>query len=347
MDYTVIEYAELSVAPFLVETVTDWNMFFVALGVGILATIATIVAVWYTNKKTRELYEETRAEERKQNAMVIIKPMVKVSSFHVMIDNLIRNDIWDRVLLLSGKDGFTFFDERESARYRWDKILSLKNEVYFKDIKSLWIKTNSTLTDDSGEETPYSADNYVELLRSREEIVFRLYSSEQKAKQESYMEKRKRIVLEFDIEINYLTLAGQQVKYEYKAKIIDIPMTAEIKDEKTGEKEKKEYYSFITEMLKDGYIIKDKPDMPENQKASAFRNLQDDAQLVGDRVAYRNEMSGREQGRGMMAEVFPAAINQMAGIFGGGKDETQDNLHAPETVNVELEDSDEQTQENC
>ena len=75
---------------------TDWNIFGVTLIVGILSTLATIIAVWRTNKKTTERYNKTREDERKQNALVIIKPVLKLTTFWSILDSLILKDVWDR-----------------------------------------------------------------------------------------------------------------------------------------------------------------------------------------------------------------------------------------------------------
>jgi len=281
----------------IIYVATDWSIFWATLGAGILTAIATVLAVVLTNKKTAERYEQDKERQEKTNAMVVLKPMIKFTSFGAIIGSLIRNDIWERVLLISGEDGFSFFDDMEDPRYEWSKIFSLKNGVYFKDVNSLLIKTSSVLISESGERTEYKTSNFIDLLRSMEEVVFRMYGTEQRIKIKGYEEKRERFTLDFKVDIDYLTLAGQQVKYEYEAKIVDIPKSKEV------DGVNKEYYDFRTEILKDGYAILDEVTIPKNQKATAFRNLQDNAQVVGDRAAYRNEMSGREQGRAMVAEL--------------------------------------------
>ena len=352
METEIMEVVVKAVDTQIFQIATDWPMFWATLGAGVLAAFATVLAVLYTHRKTSSQYKETmkvaaqrheevmkmteqrhkeelerfrkdKDEQIKANALVIIKPMIKYTTFHVIIENLIRNDIWDRVLLISGEDGFAFFDERETPRYECNKIFSLKNEIFFRDVKSLLIKTNSVLISDSGERTPYETNNFIDLLRSREEILFRLYGTEQRTKAMEYIEKRKRYTLEFKVVVDYLTLAEQQIKYEYEAKIIDIPESIEIKGEK------KEYYSFRTEGIKDKYTVLDEITIPKNQGETAFRNLQDYAQYVGDRVSYRNEMSGREQGRGMLAELginpisIPEIFSQLTGGFrnDGNRDE--------------------------
>ena len=97
-------------------------------------------------------------------------------------------------------------------------------------------------------------------------------------------------------EINYLTFAEQQICYEYEVKITDTPSVREINGEK------KQYYNFKTEIIKDGYKILEKITLHDDLKPSIIRNLQDYAQYT-DRVAYRNEKYGREQAKGLINEL--------------------------------------------
>ena len=59
----------------------DCWIFAATIFAGILSAIATWVAVVYTNKKTVENYKKDMERQRKENAMVIIKPMIKATSF--------------------------------------------------------------------------------------------------------------------------------------------------------------------------------------------------------------------------------------------------------------------------
>jgi len=65
-----MEYSEPYIAPFLVETVTDWNMLIVTLTVGIFSVLATIIAVWYTNKKHENSMR--KQGQRKKNKMLCL-----------------------------------------------------------------------------------------------------------------------------------------------------------------------------------------------------------------------------------------------------------------------------------
>ena len=93
----------------------DWIMFAATLGAGILAALATFLAVWFTNKKTAKNYENElnrqrneRESERKEKAMVIVKPRIIRNTYMGILDMIIMRNSLDRVLLFSGNDGFDF-----------------------------------------------------------------------------------------------------------------------------------------------------------------------------------------------------------------------------------------------
>ena len=98
------------------NAITDWWMFGATIFAGVLTAIVTFIAVWYTNKKTVELYEKDKEYQNRRNNMVIIKPTIKMGSFFGIIEELILFNIRDRVLLVSSdKDGFDFFDDNDST----------------------------------------------------------------------------------------------------------------------------------------------------------------------------------------------------------------------------------------
>lgn len=79
----------------IIETVTDWWMFGATIGAGILTALVTFVAVWYTNKKTVELYERDKDYQNKRDSRVIIKPTIKFNCFFNVIEELILFNIRD------------------------------------------------------------------------------------------------------------------------------------------------------------------------------------------------------------------------------------------------------------
>jgi len=114
---TAIQVTE-EVAPIIVRTITDWTMFWGAVGVGLLSVAATVIAVLYTQWKTSQQYKETmrvneeshneelaryKADKERQeyeNALVIIKPSLKYASF---------SEIRDRLMVEATKKGHCFF----------------------------------------------------------------------------------------------------------------------------------------------------------------------------------------------------------------------------------------------
>ncbi|MBR6730849.1 MAG: hypothetical protein IKL90_05885 [Alphaproteobacteria bacterium] len=73
----------------IMEATTDWWMFGATIFAGVLTAIVTFIAVWYTNKKTVELYEKDKEYQNRRNNMVIIKPTIKMGSFFGIIEELI------------------------------------------------------------------------------------------------------------------------------------------------------------------------------------------------------------------------------------------------------------------
>ena len=307
-------YTEPHVTPFLVETVTDWNMFFVALGVGILSVVATIIAVWYTNKKTRDLYEETREEERKQNAMSVIKPSLRNASFTDLREKLILDNNEDRMLLLSSeKEGFEFYDDDErQGDYHF--LLLIRNEGE-NTIRPVTISILSYLKTKSDVKISDDYNCIVKLLRKNEGIVLRIHNTEQRNKYWECLEKKETIETTFNCTIKYLTLANQQICYEYSIKVTDIP-----KFDKDGSAK----YSRKTEIIKDEYATTDIVSIDTSEPGSPFRDLQENLTLDGFGYRYRKigdkQMTGtldalhrfwKEQGMDTFVSNVATSANNM------------------------------------
>ena len=272
-----MEYTEALDTPLLVETVTDWNMFFVALAVGILSTLATIIAVWYTNKKTRGIYEETREEERNQNTMSVIKPSIRNASFTDIREKLILDNNEDRMLLLSSaKEGFEFYDDDErQGDYHF--LLLIRNEGE-NTIRPVTIEVHSALKTTSEKEFTDDFKCVVKLLRRNEGIVLRIHNTEQRDKYWECLGRKETIETMFKCTINYLTLASQQICYEYSIKVTDIPKFDKEGNVKYGRK---------TEIIKDEYAPTDKVSIDINEPGSPFRDLQENLTLDGFGYRYR------------------------------------------------------------
>lgn len=104
----------------IVYVATDWWGFGATLLAGILTAIATMAAVIYTNSRTKKQlreqeikFENERKEEYKRSKFVVIKPTLMLTTFTGLLDKLIVQNEYDRVLLFSGEDGFEFYDDKQ------------------------------------------------------------------------------------------------------------------------------------------------------------------------------------------------------------------------------------------
>jgi hypothetical protein len=104
------------------------------------------------------------------------------------------------------------------------------------------------------------------------------------------LNEKQTITTDFACIINYLTLANQQICYEYSIKITEIP--------KYDEKSKQVRSERKTEIIKDEYRTLDEITIDINKTASYFRDLQEN--LRADRFGYRFRKIGEEQMKGTM-----------------------------------------------
>lgn len=278
----------------IMETVTDWWMFGATIGAGILTALVTYVAVWYTNRKTVELYERDKDYQNKRDSRVIIKPTIKFNCFFNVIEELILFNIRDRVLLVSSeKDGFDFFDDN-SKRDQNNRMFSIKNESKY-DIYSVKIDVKTTLKTSSDAKIEDNFSNVVNLLRENEEIILRMHNSEQRKKLWEELDKNNQPILSFDCEINYLTSANEQVYYNFEAEIVNIPEKTIIDGQEIVSNNAK------ISILKDEYKILEKRILKDNMKTSVYRNMQDYVNL--DRVKYIHQKIGAAQAQGAMTQI--------------------------------------------
>ena len=304
----------------IIETVTDWWMFGATIGAGILTALVTFVAVWYTNKKTVELYERDKDYQNKRDSRVIIKPTIKFNCFFNVIEELILFNIRDRVLLVSSeKDGFDFFDDN-SKRDQNNRIFSIKNESKH-DIYSVKVDVKTTLKTSSDAKIEDNFSNFVNLLRENEEIILRMHNSEQRKKLWEELDKNNQPILSFDCEINYLTSANEQVCYNFEAEIVNIPEKTIIDGQEITSNNAK------ISILKDEYKVLKQRTLQENLATSVYRNMQDYVNL--DRVKYIHNKIGAAQAQGMLSQfgnVFPNTYQsqQNTVISSDNKDESKD-----------------------
>ena len=273
---------------------TDWWMFIAGLSSGVLAALATLIAVILTNRETRKQLRQQQTQhdkevvERNREAkFVIIKPTIMLSSLMGVLDRIIIQNNYNRELLLSGEDGFDFFDDVEKRCKQTCRILHIDNTSSC-DITDVILLTESYLEDrDTNEIKRYETKNLIKLLRAKESIDIRLTNQEQFESLIRMNKDKKPSELKFMSTVEYTTGAGQRIHYCFNVKI---------SNDKCIEIENDEIEK-----------VEDCSETIVNQ-ATAFRNLQD--YITIDRAAYIWEKMGQSQARGLLALVSPWSIQQ-------------------------------------
>lgn len=273
---------------------TDWWMFFASISSGIFAAIATLIAVWLTNRETRkQLKQQKEQHEReidlqnKANKLVIIKPTILLSSFVGLLDRIIVQNNYNRELLISGEDGFEFFDNPEKRQKQMCRILHIENTSDC-NIMDIIISTMSCLEDrNTNELKKYETKNVIKLLRSKESIDIRLANQEQYESIIRMNQERIPNEFKFECRVEYSTQADQRITYRYIITISNDRCIEIEKDEieKVENVEKTEVYN-----------------------STVFRNLQDYINI--DRASYIWEKMGQSQARGLISLVGLGAVQQ-------------------------------------
>ena len=276
---------------------TDWWGAGATLLAGIITAIATIIAVLYTNRKTKQQLiaqeEKFAAEQKKQNKLakyVVIKPSYQLTTFTQILDNLIISNDYNRVLLFSGDDGFEFCDDLQKRGNQTQRILMIKNQSS-NDIRNVKLVTYTELTDSStNAKQVYTTTNYTGLLRSNESIISRILNQQQFDTIIELNKKRIGSDQKFTCTIEYETLGDQLITYTYQLHIRD--------DNRIS-------------VLRDG--IESVTDIdnhnPQKYTQSIFRNLQD--YLPADRSAYVWKKMGQAQMTGALQIMQQNGIQQM------------------------------------
>lgn len=247
---------------YIVKTITDWWIFAATLGAGVISGIVTLIAVKYTNKTTIELYERGRREERQKEAFVIPKTRFIKATLVSFAEQLIKKDIHDNVFVFSGADGFYFFDD---YYYKLDIMLfSIRNDMG-KNIKFIELSTSSEIKTKDDAIFHYSTKNYLDLLRSNEEILIKMISEEQFDAIMDELDRCNDVTLHFECIIKYLTEADQEIKFTHKRMIVFVPHP---KGGKYG-------YNLITKESNDNYDVISPTTLSRIQKKSNYRNIQD------------------------------------------------------------------------
>lgn len=279
----------------ILHIATDWWGIGATILSGIITAVATMGAVIYTNNRTnkqlREQEEKHRKEQLEQFKLqkyVVIKPTLLVNSFVGILDKIIVQNEYSRVLLLSGDDGFEFFDDsKKRISQAWRMLLIENNNA--NDVKSVAISTKSILLNlDTDERYVYETYNAISLLRGKESIIVRLLNQTQYMKNVEMSKERIPSTLDFCCKIEYSTLAHQRITYTYQIRINNDNRIEIIKDG---------VENIVDE--EDSLII----------ESTIFRNLQDYISGI-DRSNYYWEKMGQAQMRGIMAQFNTNPIQQ-------------------------------------
>lgn len=270
----------------VIHIATDWWSIGATILSGIITAFATMGAVIYTNYRTKkqlgEQEEKHRKEQREQfkiQKYVIIKPTLLLNSFAGILDNIIVQNDYNRVLLLTGDDGFDFFDDVNKRGCQTCRMLMIENSDV-NDIESVIISTKSTLLNMSTEERcTYETHNSISLLRRKESIIVRLADQTQYMKILEMNKEKIPSILDFDCKIEYSTLALQRITYVYQIRISN--------DNR---------FEIIKDRVDD---IKDE-DSLFNIEPTIYRNLQDYISGI-DRSNYYWQKMGQAQMRGIMS----------------------------------------------
>lgn len=279
----------------IIHIATDWWGIGATILSGIFTAVATMGAVIYTNHRTKkqlgEQEEKHRKEQREQFKMqkyVVIKPTLLLNSFAGILDKIIVQNDYNRVLLLTGDDGFDFFDDVNKRGRQSCRMLMIENDDV-NDVESIIISTKSILLNMSTEERCiYETHNAISLLRRKESIIVRLADQNQYMKILEMNKEKTPSILDFDCKIEYSTMAKQRITYIYQIRISNDNRFEIIKDRVDDIKEE---------------------DISLNIEPTVFRNLQDYISGV-DRGDYCWAKMGQAQMRGIIALLNTNPIQQ-------------------------------------
>lgn len=283
----------------VVHIATDWWGIAATVFTGVITAIATMGAVIYTNYRTKkqlvdqeERHRKELIEQFKLQKYVVVKPSLLVNSFVGILDRIIVQNDYNKVLLLSGDDGFEFFDDMSKRMHQTCRMLMIENQNE-NDVESVIINTKSILLNMNTEERcTYETTNAINLLRGKESIIIRLADQNQYEKILDMNKEKVPSILEFCCKIEYSTLAHQRITYVYQIKICN--------DNRI-------------EILKDSIEdIKDEVSLSVVEP-TIYRNLQDYISGI-DRSNYYWEKVGQAQMRGFMSLYNTNPIQQSTSV---------------------------------
>ena len=136
-----------------------------------------------------------------------------------LLDKLIVQNDYERVLLFSGEDGFDFYDDVQKQRSQTCRLLLIENRTDI-DISDVSISTKTVLRNMNTDALwTYNTNNCSSFLRGRESILIRVADQVQFEKILSMNADNVPSILNFECEIEYSTLADQRITYVYKIEI--------------------------------------------------------------------------------------------------------------------------------
>lgn len=279
----------------IVYVATDWWGVGATLVAGILTAIATMAAVIYTNNRTKKQlkeqeikFENERKEEFKRNSFVIIKPTLMLTTFTGVLDKLIVQNDYNRVLLFSGEDGFEFYDDKQKQSAQTCRLLLIENRADV-DISEVVVSTKTILRNMNTDAIwTYNTSNCASFLRGCESIIIRIADQIQFEKILSMNDDKIPSTLNFECKIEYSTLANQRITYVYEIEICNDRRIEVKKDE----------IESVVDLSQKTIVV-----------PTTFRNLQDSISGI-DRSAYSWEKMGQAQMRGIMSQYNPQLIEQ-------------------------------------
>ena len=304
---------------------TDWYMF----GATMCGSIATIATIYYTNKR----YEKDKAYQNKKDNLVIIKPNLRFCCLANIINELIIHNVRDRVLIISSeKDGFDFYDnnKRLNENHRFfsikneseNNIRFLKIDVSSKLKTKFKLKTKSELKTKSDLTLKDDYSNLINILRSKEEVIFRIHNTEQRNKLWDELNNHHPVKSLFSCKINYITNAEEQIYYQYEVEIEHIP----------GEKTENGVIDNAgISVIKDEYKILSEITLKTNEKASIFRNMQDKISTL-DKLQYINERMASAQFQGVMNKISSCGFAPL--FFGNQQVSLNKELQKSEATDI-------------
>ena len=211
-----------------------------------------------------------------------------LTTFTGLLDRLIIQNDYNRILLFSGEDGFEFYDDKQKQGSQISRLLMIENKADI-NISEIAIRTKTVLRNmDTDAVWTYKTNNGAGFLRGHESILIRVADQIQFEKILAMNADKIPSTLNFECRIEYSTLARQRITYAYEIEVFN---------------------DWRIEVKKDG--IENVADISQEiiLVPTTFRNLQDSISGI-DRSAYSWEKMGQAQMRGIMQQYGMQSIEK-------------------------------------